>query len=916
MQRAALFIAALVAFIVPATARSGTQPGAQSGLVECTYSSLHEGTCGEASLDGIVAVSDAFRGDTDRCAAGGRGDGHEYVVCRHDGKAWSEFGASTIEMSAALAGLAGDLVLDILNPPPGSGLVPPVGNGIDGKPNAIRTNDAPAINAAIEYACANGYDVAYLGPGTYRIGASSSSSSFYTGIGIDATSCPRGIKFLGAGVGRTVLLANGTHGQYILYTTDRYVNPVKVRRIGWNTAGDPTDTKVTNITTGVTPPVVTGDSESYLQDGDTVLIRNCSGVTQVNDRKFTVNECSETAPYTCELQDEFGVDIDGQSWDAWTAETPCIVHKLNTEFDTEIAYMTLRDDEPTAHMNIVCSPLCSVPGEESHGIGILQGGGVVEVHDIVVDTVGDEGIDISAPESPTYVHDVTILNAEHGGTPVYQGVGVRIEDVWVHKDQASPWIDSIFGSTQYPPYTAGDGFQVTAGFKNWRVVDLHANRVVMTGLLGTGFGIYSNSAGYDGQYISGVKVTNSIVNLNPNELHCNGQFEICGSFRFQAKEDGYPVDNVEISNNIMTGTAYMELAKGAGGVVVKNNILTPIPTISPKWGMLAAAKATTIEDNVISGFERGCIQYQAYPTHDDQNATVTMTIQRNELRCISNAIDRDAMIGPAGGSVEPPAVDDEGYFRILDNQMIAGSSDFIRNGVKIPESYKNVEICRNSISLDPAADLPGTIGIWSQSEGQLICDNTIDLSGSGIRAVGDRSKVVGNVINGFNDEFASGITISDSSDSLVLNNRTLGYRRVSSTGIKVDAQSESQSGIWIVGNDVSAAAAGIRVDGNGFGIDDVSISGNVVDEFLFSPASAIELIDATDVRVTGNDLTGLNGANTNALLTKGTTDFIIVRDNLAKGGGTLKFGTTGGDASCDPNGGVGQNSTCSGNDIQ
>ena len=35
--------------------------------------------------------------------------------------------------------------------------------------------------------------------------------------------------------------------------------------------------------------------------------------------------------------------------------------------------MTLRDDDPDAHKVIVCDPLCSVPGEETHGIGILQG---------------------------------------------------------------------------------------------------------------------------------------------------------------------------------------------------------------------------------------------------------------------------------------------------------------------------------------------------------------------------------------------------------------------------------------------------------------------------------------------------------------------------------------------------------------
>ena len=74
--------------------------------------------------------------------------------------------------------------------------------------------------------------------------------------------------------------------------------------------------------------------------------------------------------------------------------------------------------------------------------------------------------------------------------------------------------------------------------------------------------------------------------------------------------------------------------------------------------------------------------------------------------------------------------------------------------------------------------------------------------------------------------------------------------------------------------------------------------------------------NATDVQVLSNHLLGLGGTNVDGLLSTGTTDFINVRDNTAAGGGTLKFGITGGDASCDPVGGVGSNSNCSGNKMQ
>jgi len=63
-------------------------------------------------------------------------------------------------------------------------------------------------------------------------------------------------------------------------------------------------------------------------------------------------------------------------------------------------------------------------------------------------------------------------------------------------------------------------------------------------------------------------------------------------------------------------------------------------------------------------------------------------------------------------------------------------------------------------------------------------------------------------------------------------------------------------------------------------------------------------------------LLGLGGTNVDGLLSTGTTDFINVRDNTAAGAGTLKFGTTGGDASCDPVGGSGSNSNCSDNKMQ
>jgi hypothetical protein len=868
----------------------------------------------------FAALTDASDFVGDRCDFAAPGGGSSYVICRYDGGQWREFGASaaassfTTASTFSTANAAAEIILDILNPPPGSGLVPPVGDGIDGEPNAPRTDDAPAIRAAIQYACDNDYDIAYLGPGTYRIGEAVTPTSFYTGIRIDASTCPRGIKFYGAGVGRTVLLANGEYGQYIVVTTDEYVHPSKVHRIGWNSFGHAGDREVIGITTGVTPPVVTGDADSHLDDGDTVFIRNCSGVTEVNDKTYKVNNCSSAAPFSCELQDAGGVDVDATSWTAWTDETPCIVHKLNTEFRTEIAYMTLRDDDIDAHMNIVCNPNCSVPGEESHGIGILQGGGVVEVHHVMLDRFGDEGIDISAPESPTYVHDVTIINAVHGGMPVYQGVGIRIEDVWVHKNIASLWDKQNVGNPNFIAYPAGNAFEIIPGPKNWRVVDIEVNRVVATGQLGLGFWINTAPSGSSGQYISGVKVTNSIIDLTPQEIHCNDPNELCGSFKIASSLATFPMDNIEVSGNYMTGNALLFLAHGAGGVILSNNTIVPIPTISPQWGVVAGSVETTIEDNHISGFARGCIQYRPYATNGGLNSTITTTIRRNVLACDSDASSLDPMIGKISGTLLPPAAEDDGYFEIYDNQLTAGVEDFIRRGIVIGESWKNLVICRNTISIES----PNSIswGIWAISAGQVICDNVIDVVGSGIRAQADNSSVVGNTITGSDADGQMGILVIDSSDTLVSQNVITGFGGADSSGIKIEAGSASRNKIWLIGNKIGAGPSAINLDGQSLGLDEISISANVVALDGFANADAILLRDATNVRVTGNELKGLTGSGTNALLTVGSTDFIFVRDNEVEGGGTLKFGTTNGDLSCDPVGGVGNNSVCSDNQIQ
>ena len=138
----------------------------------------------------------------------------------------------------------------------------------------------------------------------------------------------------------------------------------------------------------------------------------------------------------------------------------------------------------------------------------------------------------------------------------------------------------------------------------------------------------------------------------------------------------------------------------------------------------------------------------------------------------------------------------------------------------------------------------------------------------------------------------------------------------SSNGILVQATTGPQSGIRLIGNDIGAASRAIAVDGNALGFDNVHVSGNTVDLDGQNGAIGIYLKDVTNAVVLANELQGLQGSFADALLTVGGTDFITVRDNLSVGGGSFRFGTTGGDATCNASGGVGTNSTCSDNTLQ
>jgi len=70
---------------------------------------------------------------------------------------------------------------------------------------------------------------------------------------------------------------------------------------------------ITNATQA-DPVVITTDSAHGIEDGDTVIIRNVEGMTELNGKRFLANNVTSD---TLELQDTDGNDIDGSSYTAY-----------------------------------------------------------------------------------------------------------------------------------------------------------------------------------------------------------------------------------------------------------------------------------------------------------------------------------------------------------------------------------------------------------------------------------------------------------------------------------------------------------------------------------------------------------------------------------------------------------------------
>jgi hypothetical protein len=476
-------------------------------------------------------------------------------------------GVTTCDFTAQAPGAEALRVYDINNPPAGALLndnitdvmaPPKVTQTTAGPRNPLRENAAPLINIGIQYACENGYDIAYLSEGSYRVGnpvrlnlnphgtvgtypldngvctgggandgnactvpnqttdcpsgactgftrlddpayagpATNSDTSFFSGVRIVADTCPRGIKFYGAGTEKTILLANASGGQNLITITDinDSADPEGVAiRVGVNSHKNNTeaivDTFVHGTGTLLDPPTFTTTnlvagapaqfSETHLKNEDRVHIRNCAGLVEVNEREFEVFACNgQGAPATptteCSLRQTDGRAVDVTGWGTFVntqSDSKCIITKLYENFDTEIAYMTLHDDDVFLHSGVNCVDDTTIQGyfdsgtgahvagatplgvcgwgvqEETHGIGSYASGSRMNIHHVSIENMGDEGIDISAPEAHHWVHDMQILDAQHGGIVVSLGASTVLERLKIWRTHSFANSSSKYGTT-------------------------------------------------------------------------------------------------------------------------------------------------------------------------------------------------------------------------------------------------------------------------------------------------------------------------------------------------------------------------------------------------------------------------------------------------------------------------------------
>jgi hypothetical protein len=881
-------------------------------------------------------------------------------------------GETTCNVPTSSGGVASARVLEINNPPTGSGLTIPSGAGVSVIPDPQlvgRVDDAAAINAAIQYACDNNYDIAYLGEGHYRVGAVGSGSFpftapatgiiFYSGVRIVADTCPNGIKFYGAGVGKTVLLANSSSGQNLITVTDFNALTSTLSsniRVGVNSHTNNNGSQV-NSFSNASPPVFTTNTgtgvaaafaDSHLQTGDRVHIRNCAGMVEVNDREFEVFACNGnvatgTAVTQCSLRGGDGKPVDSTPWGAWVgtqSDSKCIITKLYDDFDTEIAYMTLHDDAMFQHSGVDCvddsvNPGGQAPGvcgwgagEETHGIGSYVGGSRMNIHHISIENMGDEGVDVSAPEADHWLHDMQILDAQHGGVVISQGASTLLErmKIWktysfVNTSSTLGQAVATFGAASEPPYTTGNCWNIGAAGKNGRALNTTVRDINCGGEYGAAWDISTGLAGNGstgdlnplGQYIEGVSIIGGIYNIRPEARHC--AVNNCSAFRIKAFFGYHPITNVTISGGVYSGWLDIDYEVG-GPVTFDNNKLRPIPGNIPRWAIVAQGPHLTISNNDVAGHANGAVGWTGYRTGSGSTATITTRIVGNLFADMGGAAGLP-YLGRVNAS-SAAADTDEAYLDIIGNRLLVGQANTAFNVIKLSQngapSFKNVLIADNYIHVHPdiATASINSGAIRTANHNTTIRNNTVVGPVNAVFAIlADNVTVEGNKLSvgptptaGLKTNMRA-VSLQQGSNFRMIGNDLRDYSSGSTRGLNIYADNTQRSDYTIEGNIFRNVRNPIHIGSvSETQLTDFRIANNHIDMSGLGTSVGIQIESAQDGLVQGNTIVGSSGGSGFAYRAVGSTDRFDVSNNFIGGTGVIAYGSNAGlgDATCSATG--------------
>ena len=491
------------------------------------------------------------------------------------------------------------------------------GNGGTKSSPGTYTDNAPAINAAIVYACANDYKTVLLPAGTFRIGDGTTAP--YGMVHMDTQDCPSGIRLSGAGIGQTILLPGNRGGGFMITVIDEFVSTTATPLFYgvWergNITGVPLDNFVTAIDISATPPVLTFDEEPDIKDIE-VFIRNCQGITELNEKVFNFANCSGGAPWTCELQDEAGIDVDHTTLSAWTADpdptSSCSITATNKGMVFELDNFTIMDDAPLAHMQTSGNPLVAT-SEEMHGIRFRFNGGRAHVHDAENRRMGDEAVDAVGVETVVVIENHICLNSPQGCYAIHSGVGSIIRNNVMAIDSYVDFFDSVTGDATHIPMAAGSAIQLGPTSTNQRLVNPLIEHNLFRGAWVNGITArtydISTTAGHLGQEIEGLMIRENKFMLDPPAAMCDQPAtEPCIAIQLRS-DPGAPFRSGRVLNNEIQGR--IESTGSTSGLFVwAKNTITPYPRHTAVIAATLDAPGTVFRDNEVTGFTRSCVQF-------------------------------------------------------------------------------------------------------------------------------------------------------------------------------------------------------------------------------------------------------------------------------------------------------------------